>query len=196
VTTPPGLLAIGYRAYSLRQVDPADVAIDAKEEVQFRKYGLSRVVQLRALTLGSSLRHSDDWDAGINVLTFKDAAGAQAELAYSNEQNKKLTAHDKSGRVIALPGLPQVTAFLNTDDAANGLSVGAFATVGRYQVVVLLGGLSPNTPTDPTAIAAEAARVMKAVLPSAPDIAQSQISSGGTGPDLPFPTPSPSGTRA
>jgi hypothetical protein len=196
VTTPPGLLAIGYRAYSLREVDPSDVAIDANEVTQFRRYGLSGVMQLRALTLGRSLGHSDDWDADISVLTFRDAASAKAELAYSNAQNKKLTARDKSGRVIALPGLPEVTAFLNTDDLATGLSVGAFASVGRYQVVVILSGLSPNTPTDPQTIAAEAARVMKAVLPSAPDIARSGAASGGSGPDLPFPTPSPSGTRA
>jgi hypothetical protein len=96
--------------------------------------------------------------------------------------------------------LPDVTAFLNTD--ASGYSIGAFASVGRYQVVLILGGLSPNVPTNSTVLAAEAARVMKALLADAASI-EPQDSGGGSGqpqaPDqTPFvaPTPTPSGIHA
>ncbi len=191
VTTPPGLLAIDYHAYSLRSVDPSDIALDAAELAQFKKYGLSRVAGLRALTLGPTASTSDDWDADINILRFSSPAAAAAELSYSNAQNKK------SAKTIALPGLPNATAFVN-HDATTGISIGAFTTVGRYQVVVILSGLSENIPTDATVVAAEAAKVMKALLPDAASIVPPPAGSGGgTVPGVPgLPTPSPTGTHA
>jgi hypothetical protein len=193
VTTPPGLLAIDYHAYSLRSIDPSEIALGSAELTQFKNYGLSRVAGLRALTLGSTPASSDDWDADINILRFKSPAAAVAELNYSNAQNKK------SATTIPLPGLPNATAFVN-HDGANGISIGAFTTVGRFQVVVILSGLSGNVPTDPKVVAAEAAKVMKAVLPDAATIvppAAGTGGGGGTGPVVPgFPTPSPTGTHA
>jgi hypothetical protein len=189
VPTPPALRAIGYHAYSLRLLAKDEVSLGPAEDVQFRRYGLSRIVGLRALTVGDSNRDDDDYDASINVLRFRDAAGAKAELAYSNTQNAK------DSQTIALPGLPTATGFLNKGDATTGISVGAFTTVGRYQVVVILGGLTPNVPTKARVVAAEAARVMKAILPVAASTEPDQ--SGGTTPQLPtLPTPTPSGTRA
>ncbi len=186
IPTPPGLDAIGYHAYSLRLRDPGEVALPG-EDAQFTRYGLSRVVGLRALTLGDSRVPSDDYDASINILRFRDAAGAKAELDWSNEQNKK------DGTLIALPGLPDVTAFLNTDPV-DGISVGAFTTVGRYQVIVIVGGLTPNALTNPKTAAAEAARVLKAVLPDAASIVPGE-SGNGQGPGG-LPSPTQSGTRA
>jgi hypothetical protein len=193
VPTPPGLLAIGYHGYELNELQPSDVAIDSKEVVQFSRDGLQQIVGLRALTIGRLSVNGDDYDAAINVLRFKIAAGAQAELAYSNSRNKQ------TAPTIPLPGLPSATGFLNKADASNGISVGAFTTVGRYQVVVILRGLDPNRPTDAKAVAAEAARVMRAVLPDVADIQPPAGGSGGGGggggiPDLP--TPTPTGTRA
>jgi hypothetical protein len=187
VPTPPGLLAIGYHAYALSTLAPADVAIDANEEVQFRRDGLQQIVGLRALTLGNPDRTADDYDASINILRFRDAAGARAELTYSNSQNKK------TAPTVPLPGLPNATAFLNKDDQGTGLSVGAFTTVGPYQVVVIVGGLSPNRPTNAQAVIAEAARVMRAVLP---DVADIKPPAGGGGGIPQLPTPTPTGTRA
>lgn len=191
VTTPPGLLAIDYHAYSLRSIDPSDIALGSAELEQFKKYGLSRVAGLRALTLGSTPASSDDWDADINILRFSNPAAAVAELNYSNAQNKK------SATTIPLPGLPNATAFVN-HNGTTGISIGAFTTVGRFQVVVILSGLSGNVATDPKVVAAEAAKVMKAVLPDAATIVPpSTGSGGGTGPVVPgFPTPSPTGTHA
>jgi hypothetical protein len=194
VTTPPGLLAIGYRAYSLSSVDPSDIALDSAELAQFKKYGLSRVAGLRALTIGPTSARGDDWDADINILQFSSPAAAAAELRYSNAQNKK------SAKTIPLPGLPNATAFVN-HNSTTGISIGAFTTVGRYQVVVILSGLSDNIPADAAVVAAEAAKVMKAVLPDAativPPPAGSGGGSGGTVPGVPgLPTPSPTGTHA
>ncbi len=190
VATPPGLLAIDYHAYRLGFVAPAEIALGPAEMVQFKKYGLSRVVGLRALTLGSTAGSSDDWDASINILQFSSPAAAVAELNYSNTQNKK------TAPTIALPGLPAATAFVNQGGASTGISIGAFTTVGRYQVVVILSGLSGNIPTNASVVAAEAARVMRAVLPDAATIVPPP-SSGGTGPVVPgFPTPTPTGTHA
>jgi hypothetical protein len=190
VPTPPGLLAIGYHGYKLNELQPSDVAIDSKEVVQFRRDGLEQIVGLRALTIGRLSVNADDYDAGINVLRFNTPAGAQAELAYSNSRNKQ------SAPTIPLPGLPNATGFLNKSDATHGISVGAFTTVGRYQVVVILGGLDPNRPTDAKAVAAEAARVMRAVLPDVADI-QPPVGGSGGGGDIPnLPTPTPTGTRA
>jgi hypothetical protein len=191
VPTPPGLLAIDYHAYSLHSVDPSDIALDAAELAQFKKYGLSRVTGLRALTLGPTTSTADDWDADINILRFSSPAAAVAELNYSNAQNKK------SATTIPLPGLPNATAFVN-HDSTTGVSIGAFATVGRYQVVVILSGLTDHVPTDASVVAAEAAKVMKAVLADAATIVPpSGGSGGGTGPAVPgFPTPSPTGTHA
>jgi hypothetical protein len=147
-------------------------------------------VSLRALTLGTSGSTRDDYDATINVLRFRDPAGAKAELDYSNTQNKK------DAPVIALPGLPDATGFSNKPNSTSGLSIGAFATSGRYQVVVILSGLLQNDSTNQQVFAAEAARVLKAVLPIASTIEPSQ----GTSPTIPqhpgLPTPTPSGTRA
>ncbi len=50
--------------------------------------------------------------------------------------------------MIPLPGLPNATAFVN-HDSTSGISIGAFTTVGRYQVVVIVSGLSQNVPTNP-----------------------------------------------
>ncbi len=192
VQTPPGLEAIDYHAYSLELLAPEDVALGPAEEVQFRKYGLSRIVGLRALTVSvAGIDHN--YDASINILRFRDAAAAQGELDYSNAQNKKTAS------TVSLPGLPNATAFVNKGDktsgASRGVSIGAFITVGRYQVVVILGGLAPNAPTDVNRVAAETAKVMRAVLPDAATIVP-EGSSGG-GPNEPaFPTPSPSGTHA
>jgi hypothetical protein len=181
--TPPALLAIGYHVYSSRLRDAGEVAIDAAEEVQFKKDGLERIVGLRALTIGKPGDTSDDYDADISVLRFKDAAGAEAELNYSNKRNQA----DSGAQTIALPGLPQVTAFLNKD--ASGPSIGAFATVGRYQVVLILGGLSPNAPADRAVLAAEAARVMKALLLAASTIEPAE-SAASPGPLSPSESPS------
>jgi hypothetical protein len=193
VTTPPGLLAIGYRAYSLSSVDPSDIALDSAELAQFKKYGLSRVAGLRALTIGPSSARGDDWDADINILQFSSPAAAAAELRYSNAQNQK------SAKAIPLPGLPNATAFVN-HNATTGISIGAFTTVGRYQVVVILSGLSDNIPADAAVVAAEAAKVMKAVLPDAATIVPPPAGSGGGGggsvPVPGLPTPSPTGTHA
>ena len=182
--TPPALLAIGYHVYTSGLREPGEVAIDAAEEVQFKKDGLQRIVGLRALTIGTPGDTSDDYDADISILRFKDAAGAKAELDYSNKRNKA----DSGSKTIALPGLPQVTAFLNQD--TSGYSIGAFASVGRYQVVLILGGLSPNAPADSTVLAAEAARVMKALLPAASTIEPDE-SGGSQDPLSPSEAPSP-----
>lgn len=191
VATPPGLLAIDYHAYSLSTLAPSDVALGQPELVQFKKYGLSRVVGLRALTLGPTAASGDDYDADINILQFSNAAGAAAELNYSNTENKKKAS------TIALPGLPTATAFVNKGDSSTGISIGAFTTVGRYQVVVILSGFSPNVPTNAQVVAAEAAKVMRAVLPDAATIVPTPSSGGSTGPTIPgFPTPTPTGTHA
>jgi hypothetical protein len=190
VATPPGLLAIGYHAYALNLVAPADIALGPAEVAQFKKYGLSRVVGLRALTLGPTAAAGDDYDASINILRFSTPAGAAAELNYSNTQNKKTAS------TIALPGFATATAFVNKD-TTTGISIGAFTTVGRYQVVVILGGLSGNVPTNATVVAAETAKVLRAVLPDAASIQPSPSSGTGSGPTDPqFPTPTPSGTHA
>ena len=183
--TPPALLAIGYHVYSSRLRDTGEVAIDAAEEVQFKKDGLERIVGLRALTIGKPGDTSDDYDADVSVLRFKDAAGAMAELNYSNMRNQA----DSGAQTIALPGLPQVTAFLNKD--ASGSSIGAFASVGRYQVVLILGGLSPNAPANRAVLAAEAARVMKALLLAASTI-EPDASAASPGPLSPSESPSES----
>jgi hypothetical protein len=180
--TPPALLAIGYHVYSSRLRDTGEVAIDAAEEVQFKKDGLERIVGLRALTIGKPGDTSDDYDADISVLRFKDAAGAKAELNYSNKRNQA----DSGAQTIALPGLPQVTAFLNKD--ANGPSIGAFVTVGRYQVVLILSGLSPNAPANRAVLAAEAARVMQALLLAASTIEPAE-SAASPGPFSPSEAP-------
>ncbi len=191
VPTPPALLAIGYHAYSLRLLAQSEVSLGPGEDVQFKRYGLSRIVGLRALTLGNPDLEADDWDASINILRFRDAASAKAELAYSNAQNLK----SPGAKTIPLPGLPTATGFLNAGDATTGLGVGAFTTVGRYQVVVILNGLSPNLPSDGNLVAAETARVMKAILPVAATIEPK--ASGGSTPQPPtLPTPTPTGTRA
>jgi hypothetical protein len=194
VTTPPGLLAINYHAYSLTTIAPSDIALGPQELVQFKKYGLSRAVGLRALTLGPTGAGTDDWDADINILQFSSPAAAAAELNYSNSQNKK------AATTIALPGLPNATAFVNKGDSSTGIGIGAFTTVGRYQVVVILNGLSENVPTSASVVAAEAAKVMRAVLPDAPTIVPPPSGTGGSGgggPVVPgFPTPSPTGTHA
>ncbi len=197
VATPPGLLAIGYHAYSLGPVDPSQIALGAGELAQFKKDGLSRVVGLQALTFGAPATATDDWNVDINILRFSSPATAAAELDYSNAQNKK------SASTIPLPGFPNATAFVNKGDASTGIGIGAFTTVGRYQVVVILSGLGQNVPTNASAVAAEAARVMRAVLPDAATIVPPAAGSGGsgggggTGPVVPaFPTPSPTGTHA
>jgi len=188
----PGLLAIDYHAYSLRSVEPSDIALDSAELAQFKKYGLSRVAGLRALTLGATAASSDDWDADINILRFSSPAAAQAEpeLLRCAEQEVG-NDHPAAGACRTRP------AFVN-HDSTTGISIGAFTTVGRYQVVVILRGLSENVPTNATVVAAEAAKVMKAVLPDAATIIPpSTGSGGGTGPVVPgFPTPSPTGTHA
>jgi hypothetical protein len=181
--TPPALLAIGYHVYSSRLREPGEVAIDAAEEVQFKKDGLERIVGLRALTIGTPGNTSDDYDADVSILRFKDAAGAKAELDYSNKRNKA----DSGANTIALPGLPQVTAFLNKE--SSGYSIGAFASVGRYQVVLILGGLSPNAPANSAVLASEAARVMKALLAAASSIEPDE-SAGSQDPLSPFESPS------
>jgi hypothetical protein len=189
VPTPPGLSAIGYHAYSLGLVAPADIALGPAEVLQFKQYHLERVVGLRAFTLGRTDSFTDDYDASINVLRFRDAAGAKAELAYSNRVNAE------TSQVIGLPGLPDATGFVNKDSSSNGVGVGAFTTVGRYQVVVIVSGLSSNRPTSAAVVAAEAARVMRAVLPDAAGIQPVPSSGGGSG--IPaLPTPGPSGIRA
>jgi hypothetical protein len=193
VPTPPGLLAIDYHAYALDTLTPADVALGPAEIQQFKKYGLSRVVGLQALTLGPDSAVGDDWDADINILQFSSPAAAAAELNYSNTENKK------DATTIPLPGFPKATAFVN-HDASTGISIGAFTTVGRYQVVVILSGVAGNVPTNAAAVAAEAAKVMKAVLPDAATIVptpSSGSSGGSTAPSVPgLPTPTPSGTHA
>jgi hypothetical protein len=196
VTTPPGLLAIDYHAYALGTVSPSEVALGPQELTEFKKDGLSRVVGLHALTLGPTAAAADDWDADINILQFSTPANAVAELNYSNSQNKK------SATTIALPGLPTVTAFVN-HNAGTGISIGAFTTVGRYQVVLILSGLSANVPTNASVVAAETAKVLKAVLPDAATIVPPSSSSGGSGGNggggntVPaFPTPTPTGTHA
>ena len=207
IATPPALLAIGYHAYSSMLLDPNAIALGPQELVQFKKYGLSRTVSMQALTLGSSANTEDDYTATINVLKFKDAAGAKAELDYSNSQN------EKTAPTVPLPGLPDATGFFNKADATSGISVGAFATTGRYQVVIILSGLPENESTSESAFLAETARVMKAVLPIAATIEPETAT--GTIPGVPgtpgtpttpstpgpsgipaFPTPSPSGTHA
>jgi hypothetical protein len=188
--TPPGLLAIDYHAYALDSLTPSDVALGPAELVQFKKYGLSRVIGLQAVSLGPTAAVGDDWDADINILQFSSPAAAAAELNYSNTENKK------DSTTIPLPGFPAATAFVN-HDASTGISIGAFTTVGRYQVVVILSGVSGNAPTNAAAVAAEAAKVMKAVLPDAATIVPTPSSGGSTGPTVPaFPTPTPSGTHA
>ena len=190
VTTPPGLRAIGYHAYSLTALNPTDVALGPAEVTQFKKYGLSRVVGLEAVSLGPTSAAGDDWDAAINVLRFSSPAAAVAELNYSNTENKKTAS------TIPLPGFPTAVAFVN-HDASAGISIGAFTTVGRYQVVVILSGVSGNAPTNAAAVAAEAAKVMRAVLPDAATIVPPPASGSSTGPTVPaFPTPSPTGTHA
>ncbi|HEX4428459.1 MAG TPA: hypothetical protein VHZ96_04230 [Frankiaceae bacterium] len=190
MATPPGLLAIDYHAYALDKLEPSDVALGPAELVQFKKYGLSRVVGLHALTLGPNSAPGDDWDADINILQFSTPAAAAAELNYSNTENKK------NSTTIPLPGLPNATAFVNKD-AATGIGIGAFTTVGRYQVVVILSGVAGNVPTNATAVAAEAGKVMRAVLPDAATIVPTPSSGGSAGPTVPgFPTPTPSGTHA
>ncbi len=190
VPTPPGLAAIDYHAYALDTLKAADVALGPAELTQFKKYGLSRVVGLQALTLGPDSAVSDDWDADINILQFSSPAAAAAELNYSNTENKKTST------TIPLPGFPTATAFVN-HDASTGISIGAFTTVGRYQVVVILSGVAGNAPTNAAAVAAEAAKVMKAVLPDAATIVPTPSSGGSTAPSVPgFPTPTPSGTHA
>ena len=188
IDTPPALARIGYRAYSSTLLNPSDIALGPQELVEFTRYGLSRTVSLRALTLGTLSSSADDYDATVNVLTFRDAAGAKAELDYSNAQN------EKTAPTIALPGLPEATGFYNAPTSTAGLSIGAFATSGRYQVVVFLSGLLRNDSTNQRVFAAEAARVLKAVLPIAATIQPSE--SGGTNPPVPAATPTPSGTRA
>ena len=94
---------------------------------------------------------------------------------------------DSGATTISLPGLPQVTAFLNKE--SSGYSIGAFASVGRYQVVLILGGLSPNAPTNSSVLAAEAARVMKALLPAAATI-EPDTSGSGSAPGSPSQAPS------
>ena len=190
VPTPAGLAAIGYHAYRLALRAPADIALGPQEIKEFSRYGLSRIVDLRALSVGDPTDPTDDYDASINILRFRDAAGAKAELDYSNSQNKK------DSTTVALPGLPTATAFV-TRDPATGVSIGAFITSGRYQVVVIVGGLSPNVPTDVATVAAEAARVMKAVLPDAATIVPPASGGGGSPPEVPtVPTPAATGTHA
>jgi hypothetical protein len=191
VATPPGLLAIDYHAYRLGLVAPSDIALGPAELVQFKKYGLTRVVGLGALTLGPTDGSSDDYDASINILRFSSPAAAAAELNYSNTQNKQKAS------TIALPGLPSATAFVNKGDSSTGIGIGAFTTVGRYQVVVILSGLSANIPTNAQVVAAEAAKVMRALLPDAATIVPPASSGGSTGPTVPgFPTPTATGTHA
>lgn len=190
VTTPPGLLAIGYHAYALDALTASDVALGPAELVQFKKYGLSRVVGLQALTLGPNSAVSDDWDADINILQFSTPAAAAAELKYSNTENKKTTT------TIPLPGFPAATAFVNKD-AATGIGIGAFTTVGRYQVVVILSGVAGHVPTNAAVVAAEAARVLRAVLPDAATIVPAPSSGGSSAPAVPgLPTPTATGTHA
>lgn len=189
IETPPALLAIGYHAYSSRLREPDEVAIDSAEVTQFKRYGLDQIVGLNALTLGAAGVVTDDYDADISILRFKDAVSAKAELDYSNMRNKK----DADATLISLPGLPDVTAFLNSD-ASTGYSIGAFASVGRYQVVLILGGLTPNVPKNSKVLAAEAARVMKALLPAAAGIEPQDPSGGSSSPTNPStPSQSPSG---
>lgn len=189
VATPPGLLAIGYHAYSLATLAPSDVALGPAEVVQFKKYGLSRVVGLQAISLGPTAAVGDDWDADINILRFSSPAAAAAELNYSNTENKK------TATTIPLPAFPTATAFVN-HDASTGISIGAFMTVGRYQVVVILSGVSGNAPTSAAAVAVEAAKVMKAVLPDAATIVPPPSGGGSTPANPGFPTPTPTGTHA
>jgi hypothetical protein len=174
----------------LKTLTPADVALGPAEITQFTKYGLSRVVGLEAVSLGPTSAVGDDWNADINILRFSTPAAAAAELNYSNTENKK------TATTIPLPGFPTATAFVNKD-AATGISIGAFTTVGRYQVVVILSGVAGNNPTDASAVAAEAAKVMKAVLPDAATIVPEPSTGGNGAPTVPgFPTPTPSGTHA
>ena len=85
-------------------------------------------------------------------------------------------------------------------DASTGISIGAFTTVGRYQVVVILSGLSENVPTDAAVVAAEAAKVMKAAAARRGDdrpAACRQRRWRHRCRRVPgFPTPSPTGTHA
>ncbi len=189
IATPPALLAIGYHAYASSLLAPSDIALGPQELVEFKKYGLQRTVSLRALTLGSPTTTDDDYDVTINVLKFGGAAGAKAELDYSNSQNKK------QAPTAALPGFPQATAFFNKATATEGISIGAFTTTGPYQVVVILGGLPDNSSTNEAAFLAEAARVLRAVLPIAATIEPE--TAGGASPQAPgLVTPTPSGTHA
>ena len=101
MTTPPGLLAIGYHAYSLRL--GRSVRHRARTQPSWRSSrstGCHASSGLRALTLGPTGATSDDWDADINILQFSSPAAAAAELNYSNAQNKK------SATTIPLPGCP------------------------------------------------------------------------------------------
>jgi hypothetical protein len=189
IATPPALLAIGYHAYSSALVAPSDIALGPQELVEFKKYGLQRTVSMEALTLGSAATTDDDYGVTINVLKFGDAAGAQAELDYSNSQNKK------DAPTVPLPGFPKATAFFNKATSSQGISIGAFTTTGPYQVVVILGGLADNTSSNETAFLAETARVLRAVLPIASTIEPE--TAPGTTPQIPgLATPTPSGTHA
>ncbi len=198
IATPPALLAIGYHAYTSTLVAPSDIALGPQELVEFKKYGLQRTVSMQALTLGSAATTDDDYDVTINVLKFSSAAGAKAELDYSNTENKKQSP------TVPLPGFPKATAFFNQATATAGISIGAFTTTGPYQVVVILGGLPDNNSSNESAFLAETARVLQAVLPIAgtiePETAGGSGGSGGSGgttPQIPGPaTPSPSGTHA
>ena len=70
---PPGLAGHRLsRLFAARALRPRRWPSTSNELVQFRRYGLSRVVNLRALTAGSSsTSSSDDWDASITVLRFR-----------------------------------------------------------------------------------------------------------------------------
>ena len=204
IATPPALLAIGYHAYSSTLLAPSDIALGPQELVEFKKYGLQRTVSMQALTLGSTATTDDDYQATINVLKFSSASGAKAELNYSNTQNSK------QAPTTPLPGFPDATAFYNKATSTTGISIGAFTTTGSYQVVVILGGLPDNDSTNESAFSAEAARVLRAVLPIAGTIEPEAAS--GTSPQNPAPqnpapqtpapqapglvTPSPTGTHA
>ena len=145
---------------------------------------------MEALTLGSAATTDDDYGVTINVLKFGNAAGAQAELDYSNSQNKK------DAPTVPLPGFPKATAFFNKATPSQGISIGAFTTTGPYQVVVILGGLADNNSSNETAFLAETARVMRAVLPIASTIEPETARAGGTTLQIPGPvTPTPSGTH-
>jgi hypothetical protein len=60
--------------------------------------------------------------------------------------------------------------------------------------------LSANVPTSASVVAAEAAKVVKALLPDAATIVPPPAGSGGSGGSVPgvpgFPIPSPTGTHA